>query len=129
MTNTKMTNRKALEFVLTSYQDMPADVREKLEKMVAAIERKNSSERKPSAKQITNAAVQDEIVNFIAENPAYPSDEGAERGGWTCSELIEQVPALVGKSSQYVSAIMRQAVEAGRVSKFTNKRQTLFTVA
>ena len=128
MANTKMTNRKALEYVLENCM-IPHEVAEKLEKMIVSLERKNSAERKPSAKQIANAAVLDEIVSFIAGNPCYPTDEGAERGGWTCSELIERVPALAGKSSQYVSALMRQAVEAGRVAKFTHKRQTLFTVA
>ena len=128
MTNTKMTNRKALEYVLENCKPLPIDVVEKLEKMIVALDRKNTSDRKPTSKQVANAAVLDEIVNYISDHPCCPSDEGAERGGWTCSELIQAVPALAGKSSQYVSALMRQAVEAGRVSKFTHKRQTLFTV-
>ena len=118
MTKTeKMTNRKALTYCIDNY-DLPADVAEKLTAMVAALDKKSTAERKPTTKQGENAAVRAAVVEFINEN--------AEGDGFTCSDLIKVCPAVEGKSNQYVSAILRQAVLAGEVSKGTVKRRTYF---
>ena len=117
MTNTKMTNRKALTYAIENCA-LPTDVREKFEAMIASLDRKAGAERKPTAKQGENAAVRAAIVEFINEN--------AEGDGFTCSDLIKVCPAVEGKSNQYVSAILRQAVLAGEVSKGTVKRRTYF---
>lgn len=118
MTNTsKMTNRKALTYCIDTY-DLPTEVKDKLTAMIAALDKKASAERKPTAKQDENAAIRAEVVAFINEN--------AEGDGFTCSDLIKVCPAVEGKSNQYVSAILRQAVIAGEVSKGTVKRRTYF---
>ena len=114
---TKMTNRKALEYVLSNCS-IPAEVEDKLNAMIAALDRKSSTDRKPTAKQTANADVRAALVEFINEN--------AEGDGFTCSDLIKVCPAVEGKSNQYVSAILRQAVLAGEVSKGTVKRRTYF---
>ena len=42
-------------------------------------------------------------------------------------ELLRGVPALAEKSNQYVSAIMKVAIESGQpVHKYTDKRRTYF---
>ena len=117
MTNTKMTNKKALTYAIENY-DLPSDVREKFEAMIAALDKKSGAERKPSAKQNENAVVRAAVVEFINEN--------AEGDGFTCSDLLKVCPAVEGKSNQYVSALLRQAVLAGEVSKGTVKRRTYF---
>ena len=118
MTKTeKMTNRKALMFCIDTY-DLPTDVAEKLTAMVAALDKKSAAERKPTSKQTENEGVRAAVVAFINEN--------AEGDGFTCSDLIKVCPAVEGKSNQYVSAILRQAVLAGEVSKGTVKRRTYF---
>ena len=118
MTKTeKMTNRKALTYAIDNC-DLPADVREKFEAMIAALDKKATAERKPTAKQTENEAVRAAVVEFINDN--------AEGDGFTCSDLIKSCPAVEGKSNQYVSAILRQAVLAGEVSKGTVKRRTYF---
>lgn len=117
MTNTKMTNRIALTYAIENC-DLPADVREKFVAMIAALDRKSSAERKPSAKQTANEGVRAAVVEFINAN--------AEGDGFTCSDLLKVCPAVEGKSNQYVSAILRQAVLAGEVSKGTVKRRTYF---
>ena len=121
MTKTeKMTNRKALTYVIDNC-DLPADVREKFEAMIVALDKKSTAERKPTAKQTENEAVRSAVVEFINDN--------AEGDGFTCSDLIKVCPAVEGKSNQYVSAILRQAVLAGEVSKGTVKRRTYFAPA
>lgn len=113
----KMTNRKALTYAL-EHCDLPADVAEKFTAMIAALDKKSTAERKPTAKQSENEGVRAAVVEFINEN--------AEGDGFTCSDLIKVCPAVEGKSNQYVSAILRQAVLAGEVSKGTVKRRTYF---
>ena len=113
----KMTNRKALEFVLSNCT-VPEAVSEKLTAMIAALDKKASADRKPTAKQTANEGVRAALVEFICDN--------AEGDGFTCADLIKVCPAVEGKSNQYVSAILRQAVLAGEVSKHSVKRRTYF---
>ena len=120
MTNSKMTNRKALSYILDNC-DLPADVSEKISAMIAALDKKATAERKPTAKQTENEVVRAAIVEYINDN--------AEGDGFTCSDLIKVCPAVEGKSNQYVSAILRQAVLNGEVSKGTVKRRTYFAPA
>ena len=47
----KMTNKGALNYVLTSF-DLPTDVKEKLENMVAQLEKKSTTPKKPSKNQL-----------------------------------------------------------------------------
>ena len=113
----KMTNKAALNYVLENCE-LPTEISEKLTAMVAALEKKNSGERKPTAKQNENAVVRAALVEFINEN--------AEGDGFTCADLLAACPAVEGRSNQYVSALLRQAVLAGEVSKGTVKRRTYF---
>ena len=122
MTN-KMTNKKALTAcieLLTTGETVadPDAIVEKLTAMVAALEKKSTGERKPTAKQTENAVIRAQVVDFINEN--------AQGNGFTCADLIKACPVLEGKSNQYVSAILRQAVLAGEISKGSVKRRTYF---
>lgn len=113
----KMTNRKALTYALENC-DLPEDVREKFTAMIAALDKKNTAERKPTAKQTENEAVRAALVEFINAN--------FEGDGFTCGDLLKVCPAVEGKSNQYVSAILRQAVQADELSKGSVKRRTYF---
>lgn len=115
----KMTNRKALAYVLENC-DLPTEVAEKVEKMIAQLDKKSSAERKPTARQAENAVVRAEIVDYINENYTEGSD------GYTVTDLIKECPAVEGKSNQYVSALLRQAIQAGSLSKGSVKRRTYF---
>lgn len=120
MATIKITKREALEYVLANCE-VPAEVASKLEGMVASLSRKAAGERKPSAKQIENSDIRASLVAFINEN--------AEGDGFTASDLLKACPAVEGRSNQYVSAILRQAVLAGEISKGSVKRRTYFAPA
>ena len=113
----KMTNKMALNYVLENCE-LPNEISEKLTAMVAALEKKNSGERKPTAKQNENAVVRAALVEFINKN--------AEGDGFTCADLLAACPIVEGRSNQYVSALLRQAVLAGEISKGAIKRRTYF---
>lgn len=116
-TTTKMTNKAALLYALANLPAAPADVREKWQKMIDQLDKKNAAPKKLTAQQKVNEDVKDAIADFLAEN----SGEG-----FTCGDLTKQVPVLEGKTPQYVSALMRQLVDEKRAEKYTDKRRTLF---
>lgn len=112
----KMTYVNAIDRAIEG--NITPEVIEKLEALKASLARKNGAERKPTERQKENAKVRAEIVEFINEN--------AEGNGFTVSDLIKECPAVEGKSNQYVSAILRQAILAKEVEKGSVKRRTYF---
>lgn len=115
-TMTKMTNVKALDFVLTNC-DVPADVKEKLTAMKASFEKKASTERKPTATQVENAGYKQAILSVL--------EDGKKR---TISDLMKDVPALGELSNQRVSAIVRQLTLSNEVVRVEEKRKAYFTL-
>lgn len=120
MTN-KMTNRKALAFVLENMSEMPADVREKLEKMVEALDNKASgATRKPTAKQVENDGFRKLIVEFLSTCP---------NRVLTCAEIGKEIPELNEMNNQRISALLSPLVKAGTVVKITQKGKSVFQIA
>ena len=118
MTTTKTTNKTALLYALENLPEAPAEVREKWQKMVEQLDKKNAAPAKMTAKQEANEGVKGEILSFLRDN--------AE--GYTCSDLLKAVPSCEGKSNQYVSALMSQLFKSGAVEKYTDKRRTYFRI-
>ena len=118
MTNAdKMTNRKALEYVLANCE-LPADVRTKCEAMLTALEKKSGVERKPSARQIENEGIKATLLAQMEVNHLY-----------TISEVLKTFDGLgEGMTSQRISALFSQLVEAGKVVRTIDKRKTYFSL-
>jgi hypothetical protein len=123
MATERMTNRKAINFVLDNY-DVPTEVEAKFRSMLAALDRKSSTERKPTAKQVENAGLRAVIVDFIKANA-----DGTENGGFTVTELIKSIDEIAECSNQKVSAILRLAVEDKALVRKSVKRHTYFCPA
>lgn len=120
MTNTKITNRVALTYAIDNLPDAPADIIAKLTAMVAQLDKKNASPKKLTAQQEKNEVVKADLLAFLSDH---------EGEGFTCADLLKQVPSCEGDSNQHVSALMRALVLAGSVEKYTDKRRTYFRVA
>lgn len=118
MTNTKMTNKVALQYVLANCE-LPADVKEKVEKMLVQVEKKNSSkpEGKLTPTQVANEGIKTEILNFMADNP---------HTLYTIGELMKKVTVCNDLTNQKVSALVRQLKEEGKVLKIEEKRKSYF---
>ena len=113
----KVTNRVALAYALDNLPDAPADVREKWQKMIDQLDKKNASPKKMTEKQEKNEGIKAEILDFLTAH---------EGEGFTCSDLLKEIPSLEGDSNQHVSALMRALVLTGSVEKYTEKRRTYF---
>lgn len=110
-TTEKMTSRKALTYVLTN-TEVPADVREKLEAMLASLDRKASAERKPTAIQKENAELAPHVLDFINMN-----------NGVTCTDIMKEFDLT---SNQKASAIVRILTADGSIRKEVRKGKAYF---
>ena len=119
MTTSKTTNKTALLYALENLPEAPADVREKWQKMVEQLDKKNAAPKKLTEKQTKNEGVKADLLDFLTEH---------EGEGFTVSDLLKSVPVCEGDSNQHVSALMRQLVETKAVEKYTDKRRTYFRV-
>lgn len=114
----KMTNVKALSYILTNCADLPEEVKAKVEAMKSSYEKKASAERKPTPTQLENEGHKSAILALLADGQKY-----------TVSDLMKNIPALGELSNQRVSAIVRQLTLSGEVVRVEDKRKAYFQLA
>lgn len=107
MKNTeKMTNAKALSFVLDNVDGLPNDVTEKLKKMLRQTE-KRSVKRKPTAAQEETLKGVEFVPTVMKPNTLY-----------RCKDIVKLADL---SSTQRATIIMTRLVEMGIVEKITDK--------
>lgn len=113
----KMTNKKALAYVLENCE-MPADVRDKVEKIMASFDKKSSS-RKMTDTQKENIVYKEQIMAYMVATD-----------GWkTCANIRQGVPSLSGLMPQRVAPMLKGLHEEGKLIKKEEKGQTFFKIA
>lgn len=116
MTNTKVTRKSALEYVLANYE-LPAEIAEKLDSMVAAEVKKASAIRKPTPNQVENKSIKSALFELMEIGVRYRAMELAKLYNESHGANI---------SGQRVSALLRQMKLDGDVSKVEEKRISYF---
>lgn len=117
MMNTKMTNKVALEVAIEAVKATGRnDVVEKLEKMLAQVEKKNSGEKKPTATQTENKGLKEQILDFMVVGERY-----------TITDIMKGCEAVADLSNQRVSALVRQLKDSDLVERIEEKRKAYFT--
>lgn len=111
---TKMTYVQALSIALNMLNDEQGEVAEKLTALKAQIEKKNSSERKPSKTQVANESLKSEMVEYLSTQ-----DEGK-----SATEIAE----MFGISNQKASALLTSLVNDRKVVREVVKRKAYFKV-
>ena len=112
----KITNVKALEFVLAN-ANLPKEYAEKIEKMKAQFEKKNSAEKKPTATQVANEGIKAVILDTLGEK------------SMTITEIQKANSELAELSNQKISALIGQMVKSGSVKREEIKRKAYFSKA
>lgn len=108
----KMTNRKALDYVLENC-DLPSDVSEKLSAMLVALDKKSGGTRKPTANQIANEELKAKICDSMESGVRYQ---------------VKELAKLVGMESfQKCSALVKQLKDCGKVARSEEKDIAYFT--
>jgi len=96
------------------------DLVEFVDGRVAQLDKKNSAERKPTAKQVENAGFKADIVAFMEPNTQYLS-----------ADITKGVPSIVaaGISANRVTAMLTQLVNDGTLVRTEDKRKNFYSLA
>jgi len=116
MTNTKMTNAKALEYVLNEVV-LPEEVKEKIQNIYNSTVKK-STNRKPSKAQEQNV-VYAKMVQEVLE-------DGKAR---TISEILKERDEFADLSNQKMTAIVRMMIADDVVIKVVEGKKSTFILS
>lgn len=117
MTNSKMTKRDYFNRILSYAHDEDIEF---LQHELELLDRKNSAERKPTAKQVENASFKQDILNWMTVGEQY-----------VVADIVKGVPSIVeaGISANRVTAMMTQLVAEGSIVKTVDKRKSYYALA
>lgn len=115
MTN-KITYAVALDVAIKAVGE--GEVAEKLTALKAQLAKKSSGERKPTATQKENVGFKDAIANGLEVGKAY-----------TVTDIMKSVVEVGNLSNQRVSALVRQLVADGVLTREEIKRKAYFKLA
>lgn len=115
----KLTKREMFTALMEKY-DMNEEEVKFLTHEIELLAKKAGKDRKPTANQLANAGIKEEIVSILT---------GAEK--MTCTEIAKALQPTHTEdiSVNKVSALMKQLVEAEKVVKTVEKRKSYFSVA
>ena len=117
MANTKkMTKRDYFTAILSKYPLTDAE-KAFVEHELELLEKKNSSEKKPTAQQVANEGIKAAIVAGMTVNRLY-----------TVTEIQKEIPECAELSNQRISALLRQMV-GKEIVRTEDKRKAYFSLA
>ena len=121
MTKKKLTNKIALEIAIASLEQTniskdysTVEIVEKLNGMIAQLEKKSGSERKPTATQVANEGYKALILDFLTSEKM------------TVSDIIKGIPEFDGFTPQKVAPLVKALLEAGLLEKEVIKGRSYF---
>lgn len=117
MTNSKLTYAMVLDMVLAGKVLGEAEL-EKIQALKSSIEKKNAKggEKKLTSTQKANEGLKQDIFDALEVGKAY-----------TVSEMLKTVPSLADVSNQKASAMVRQMVADGLLTRTEIKRKAYFS--
>lgn len=131
---TKLTKKLALECALCAVAGNPLkeyrsavdgtvftaeEVTAKLNEMWQSLDKKSTTEKKPTEQQVANMGYKSDMMALLADGKAR-----------TATEILNEVPTFPeGMTNQRVSALLRQLYLDGKVKKDTVKGKTMFSLA
>ena len=120
MANTKKMTKRDHFNTLLDLAEVKANPKlvEFIEHELELLDRKNSTEKKPTAQQTANEAIKVAILDNMAEGAKY-----------TITDLIKSVPECADLTNQRVSALVRQLVDDKVVVRTEDKRKAYFSLA
>ena len=122
---TKLTSKVALSYagaVLTNAETdktfTAEQVVEKLNAMIAQLDKKSGGEKKMTEQQVANLGYKSDILSLLVDGKAR-----------TATEILNEVPTFEGTNmtNQRVSALLRQLILDGKAKKEPVKGKTMFS--
>ena len=117
MTEKKMTKREYFTRILSYVHD---EDKEFIEHEIALLDKKNSTERKPTPKQIENEGFKADILAWMESDKLY-----------AVADITKGVPSLEaeGVSGNRVTALLKQLKDAGKVVRTEVKGNAFYSIA
>jgi|GEM_PF-1445602 hypothetical protein len=120
MANNKMTNAKAIGYVLENCV-LPEEVFEKIKNIKASLEKKSTGKKKTTKDDLERQEIKETIFDFLSAN------EGSE---FTITEIMHNIEGYNKYSNQKLSALVKQLVANGLVEREEDiKGKAKFSVA
>lgn len=115
MTNTKMTQEKALVFALELDEIKDnKEVADKLSDMLEAV-RKKRENKTPTKVQMRNEELKDSILDLMVYNSAY-----------TCTQIVKMLNSEDVQSTQKGTALLKSLADEGKVEIIRDKKSTFY---
>ena len=122
MANTKKMTKKDYFAILRATYPASADNYDEviafIDHEVDLLNRKNSSEKKPTAQQVANDSIKTAIAEGMSPNRLY-----------TVTEIQKEIAECNELSNQRVSALLRQMKDDGIIVRTEDKRKAYFSLA
>lgn len=119
MANDKMTIREGFERARAHYAEIgDAEMVAFFDKRIEQVVKKNSTERKPTAKQVANEGIKTAIADWMERGVTYAA-----------ADVSKSCPACEGLAVQRVSALLSQMVKSGVLTVTEDKRKHLYSIA
>jgi hypothetical protein len=120
MANNKMTNAKAIGYVLENCV-LPEEVFDKIKNIKASLEKKSTGKKKTTKDDLERQEIKETIFDFLSAN------EGLE---FTITEIMHNIEGYNKYSNQKLSALVKQLVADGLVEREEDtKGKAKFSVA
>ena len=111
----KMTKAQMFAQIKANYP-LTADEVKFIDHELELLNKKNSTEKKPTAQQTANEGIKTAIVEGMEPNRLY-----------TVTEIIKEIPECAELSNQKVSALLRLLKDECKVIKTEDKRKSYFS--
>ena len=120
MTKTKKPTKRENFSALLNFAEVKANptLVEFINHEIELLEKKNSSEKKPTAQQTANDGIKTAILDGMEEGKMY-----------TITEIIKAIPECADLTNPRVSALVRQLVDDKVVVRTEDKRKAYFSLA
>jgi negative regulator of sigma E activity len=125
MTNTSITRKPTKRDHFNALLAIPAvaenaDLVAFIEHEVELLDKKNTAERKPTAKQVENAGFKSDILAWTEPATQYAA-----------ADVVKGVPSIVaaGLSANRVTAMLTQLVNDGSLVRTEDKRKNFYSLA
>ena len=125
MTNTSITRKPTKRDRFNALLAIPAvaenaDLVEFINHEIELLDKKNTAERKPTAKQVENAGFKSDILAWMEPATQYAA-----------ADVVKGVPSIVaaGLSANRVTAMLTQLVNDGSLIRTEDKRKNFYSLA
>ena len=121
----KLTKKVALSYAIATLTDAEFktefskdEIVAKLTEMIDSLDKKTTGEKKLTEQQVANLGYKADILAYLADGQAK-----------TATEILKEIPTFPeAMSNQRVSALLRQLILDGKVSKDIVKGKAMFKV-